>query len=133
MDLFGVLRLAMTLEVNLATRGGRIAAAPKENLTPELREGINENRNELLEHLLFAEDHELYALLCEVAACGVDLKAKDGKLVARPMKALKPEAIEGLREYKAAVVTMLEDRELGKTGVIQCERQVVDVAKEVLA
>ncbi len=133
MDLFGVLRLAMILEVNLAAEGERIAATPKENMIPELREAIRKNRDELLDHLRRVEEHELYGLLCEVALRGANLKSRNGRLVVKPKEALTPELVEGLKKHGRAVVTALEDRELSKTGVIQCERQVVNVAREVLA
>lgn len=133
MNLLGVLQLALATEVSFTVEGGKIAATPKEHLTPKLREGIRENREELLRHLLLAEEHELYALLCEVAAHGVDLKVKNGRLVAKPMEALGSDILGRLKPHKATVVTMLEDWALRKTGVIQCERQVVDVAREVLA
>ena len=133
MDLFRVLHLAMVTEVNLAAEGERIAATPKENLIPELREAIRENRDELFDHLLWVEKHELYGLLCEVALRRADLKSRNGRLVVKPKEVLTPELIEGLKRHGRAVVVALEDWELSKTGVIQCERQVIDVAKEVLA
>ena len=72
-------------------------------------------------------------VLDRVAAAGVTLtySAEGDRLVARPTASVTPEMVEALRERRAEVVNALrEDEEMRRTGIVQSERQVFDLARE---
>jgi hypothetical protein len=53
------------------------------------------------------------------------------RLNAKPTSALTPELIEEIREHKQAIVQiMCEDAAYQRTGILQSERQVFDLARE---
>ncbi len=78
--------LALALEVNLDTEEGKLLATPKQSVTPELREGIQHNRDELVRDLLIRKS---YAFLARHNAERADLSA------------LAPEAFDRVNESYA--------------------------------
>jgi hypothetical protein len=72
-------------------------------------------------------------LLYRVAEHGVTLRCgrTEDRLHYMPAGALPPELVAGLKKYKAEIIQILrEDEELKRTGVIQSERQVFELARE---
>ncbi len=72
-------------------------------------------------------------LLDAVEEAGVVLTYLDegDRLIAKPTASVTPEIVEALRERRAEVVNALrEDEELRRTGIVQSERQVFDLARE---
>jgi hypothetical protein len=72
-------------------------------------------------------------LLFRVAEHGVTLRCgwTEDRLHYTPAGALPPNLVAELREHKPEVIQILrEDEEYHRTGVIQCERQVFDLARE---
>ena len=71
-------------------------------------------------------------LLCQIAKQGVTLrcgKAED-RLHYTPAGALPPNLVAELKEHKPIVIQILrEDEAYHLTGIIQCERQVFDLAR----
>jgi hypothetical protein len=62
-----------------------------------------------------------------VLTCG----REGDRLNARPASALTPELMEEIREHKMDIIrVMREDEEMRRTGIIQAERQVFDLARE---
>ena len=48
-----------------------------------------------------------------------------------PAKKLTPELAAAIKEHKADIIRIVrEDEEMRRTGIIQCERQVFDLAYE---
>jgi hypothetical protein len=57
--------------------------------------------------------------------------ADEDRLNAKPTSALTPELIEEIRRHKREITQILrEDEEMRRTGLIQSERQVFDMARE---
>ncbi len=57
--------------------------------------------------------------------------ADEDRLNAKPTSALTPELIEEIRLHRQEIVRVLhEDEEMRRTGIIQSERQVFDMARE---
>ena len=55
----------------------------------------------------------------------------EDRLNAKPTSALTPELIEEIRQHKQEIVRILrEDEEMRRSGIIQSERQVFDLANE---
>lgn len=72
-------------------------------------------------------------LLFEIAEAGITLTCSktEDRLNAKPTAALTPELIEGIKEQKAEIIRIMrEDEEMRRTGIIQSERQVFDLARE---
>ena len=72
-------------------------------------------------------------LLYRIANYGVTLRCawSEDRLHYTPCGALPPELVAELREHKQEVIRILrEDEELRKTGTIQSERQVFELARE---
>jgi len=72
-------------------------------------------------------------LLYQIDAAGVVLSyfANEDRLNARPTTALTPELIDEIREHKMEIIRIMrEDEEMRRTGLIQSERQVFDLARE---
>jgi hypothetical protein len=70
-------------------------------------------------------------LLCRIAEHGVSLRCgrTEDHLHYAPAGALPPELLAELKERKQEVIQILrEDEELRRTGKIQSERQVFDLA-----
>ena len=74
-------------------------------------------------------------LLYRVAEHGVTLRCGqlEDRLHYSPTGALPPELVAKLREHKLEVIRIMrEDEEMRRTGIIQSERQVCDLAREFL-
>jgi TubC N-terminal docking domain len=72
-------------------------------------------------------------LLCQIAEHGVSLRCgwTEDRLHFAPAGTLPPHLVAELKEHKREVIQILrEDEEYLRTGVIQCERQVFDLACE---
>ena len=70
-------------------------------------------------------------LLYRIDRAGVIISyfADEDRLNAKPTSALTPELIEDIRQHKQEIVQILrEDEEMRRTGIIQSERQVFDLA-----
>lgn len=76
---------------------------------------------------------EVYELLLEMSRQGVSLRCSrqtEDRLVASPGNALSSELIEGIKEHKTQIIQAMQDHELLKSGVVQCERQAFELARE---
>jgi hypothetical protein len=72
-------------------------------------------------------------LLCQIAKQGVILQCgkTEDRLHYTPAGALPPNLVAELKEHKPEVIQILrEDEEYRRTGIIQCERQVFDLARD---
>ena len=72
-------------------------------------------------------------LLYQVAERGVSLRCgrTENRLHYAPTGALPPTLVAELKEHKQEIIQILrEDEELKRTGLIQSERQVFDLARE---
>ncbi len=72
-------------------------------------------------------------LLYQIDKAGVLLSyfADEDRLNAKPTAALTPELIAEIREHKLEIIKIMrEDEEMRRTGIIQSERQVFDLARE---
>jgi hypothetical protein len=72
-------------------------------------------------------------LLFEISKRGITLTCGRtvDRLNAKPTAALTPELIEEIRQHKQEIIqTLREDEEMRRTGIIQSERQVFDLARE---
>jgi hypothetical protein len=71
-------------------------------------------------------------LLYQIDAAGVVLSyfADEDRLNAKPTTALTPELIDEIRDHKMEIIRIMrEDEEMRRTGIIQSERQVFDLAR----
>jgi hypothetical protein len=71
--------------------------------------------------------------LYAVAEAGLTLKTSMTKdtLKAYPAENITPELAAAIKEHKAFIIRILrEDEEYRRTGIIQCERQVFEMARE---
>ena len=71
-------------------------------------------------------------LLCQITEKGVTLRCgkSEDRLHYTPAGALPPSLVAELKEHKPEVIQILrEDEEYRRTGIIQCERQVFDLAR----
>jgi hypothetical protein len=72
-------------------------------------------------------------LLYRVDRAGVILSyfADEDRLNAKPTSALTPKLIEEIRQHKQEIIRILrEDEEMRRSGIIQSEREVFDLAQE---
>ena len=72
-------------------------------------------------------------LLDRIDRAGIILSyfAQEDRLNAKPASALTPELVEEIRRHKREIARILrEDEEMRRTGLIQSERQVFDLARE---
>jgi hypothetical protein len=72
-------------------------------------------------------------LLYQIDEAGVVLSyfADEDRLNAKPTTALTPELIDEIREHKMEIIRIMrEDEEMRRSGIIQSERQVFDLARE---
>ena len=72
-------------------------------------------------------------LLYQIDKAGVVLSyfADEDRLNAKPTAALTPELIAEIREHKLEIIKIMrEDEEMRRTGIIQSDRQVFDLARE---
>jgi hypothetical protein len=75
-------------------------------------------------------------LLCQIDHHGVTLRCDKtaGRLHYTPAGALPPNLVAELKKHKQEVIQILrEDEEYLRTGIIQCERQVFDLARDYFA
>jgi TubC N-terminal docking domain len=71
-------------------------------------------------------------LLCQIAEQGVTLQCSkvEDRLHYAPAGALPSHLVVELKEHKPEVIQILrEDEEYRRTGIIQCKRQVFDLAR----
>jgi TubC N-terminal docking domain len=72
-------------------------------------------------------------LLYQISEAGITLTCgrTEDRLNAKPTSALTPELIEGIKEHKMEIIQIMrEDEEMRRTGIIQSERQVFELARE---
>ena len=72
-------------------------------------------------------------VLCATSKAGLKLEAGETAdvLKAYPAERLTPQLVAAIREHKADIIKIIrEDEEMRRTGVIQSERQVVELARE---
>jgi TubC N-terminal docking domain len=72
-------------------------------------------------------------LLCQIAEQGVTLRCSqtEERLQYSPAGALPADLVVELKDHKPVVIQILrEDEEYRRTGIIQCERQVFDLARK---
>ena len=72
-------------------------------------------------------------LLFQIAEQGVTLRCgkTEDRLHYTPAGALSPNLVAELKTHKPEVIQILrEDEEYRRTGIIQCERQVFDLARD---
>jgi hypothetical protein len=72
-------------------------------------------------------------VLLEVAERGITLTCgwTENRLNAKPTAALTPELIDELKEHKGEIIQIMrEDEEMRRTGVVQSQRQVFELARE---
>jgi hypothetical protein len=74
-------------------------------------------------------------VLLAISEAGLTLKASKTQdtLKVYAAKNITPELAAAISEHKACIIrTMREDEEMRRTGIIQCERQVFELAQEFL-
>jgi hypothetical protein len=72
-------------------------------------------------------------VLFAISEAGLTLKAgkTEDTLKVYPAENITPELAEVIREHKAEIIQILrEDEEMRRTGIIQSERQVFELASE---
>jgi hypothetical protein len=72
-------------------------------------------------------------LLFRISEAGITLTCgrTEDRLNAKPTSALTPELIAGIREHKQEIIRIMrEDEEMRRTGIIQSERQVFELARD---
>jgi len=72
-------------------------------------------------------------VLSEISRRGITLRCgrTEDRLNAKPTSALTPELVEEIREHKMEIIQIMrEDEDMRRTGIIQSERQVFDLARE---
>jgi hypothetical protein len=75
-------------------------------------------------------------LLCQIDQHGVTLRCNptEDRLHYTPAGALPQDLVTELKKHKHEVIQILrEDEEYLRTGIIQCERQVFDLARDYFA
>lgn len=75
-------------------------------------------------------------LLCQIDHHGVTLRCEqtEDRLHYTPAGALPQDLVTELKKHKQEVIQILrEDEEYLRTGTIQCERQVFDLARDYFA
>ena len=72
-------------------------------------------------------------LLFRIAEAGITLTCSktEDRLNAKPTSALTPDLIKEIGEHKREIIRIIrEDEEMRRTGIIQSERQIFDLARE---
>jgi hypothetical protein len=72
-------------------------------------------------------------LLYQISEAGITLTCErtQDRLNAKPTSALIPELIRGIKEHKQEIIQIMrDDEEMRRTGIIQSERQVFELARE---
>ena len=73
-------------------------------------------------------------LLYEISRRGITLTCghTEDRFNAKPTAALTPELVEEIRQHKKELIRVVrEDEEMRRTGIIQSERQVFDLSREL--
>lgn len=110
-DVLETLTLAASLGVKLGLDDfDRIVAEPKGKITPELREAIQANIEEIKQHLRSEQASWQYQLLADIAVAGITLRIKkDGLLYASPSQAVLANGLrDRITENKIFLVDLLE-------------------------
>jgi hypothetical protein len=72
-------------------------------------------------------------VLFAISEAGLTLRASKTEYTLKvyPAERLTPELASAIKEHKAAIIRiMCEDEEMRRTGIIQSERQVFELARE---
>lgn len=72
-------------------------------------------------------------VLYAISSAGLTLAAgkTEDALKVYPVENITPELAAEIKEHKAAIIKIMrEDEEMDRTGIIQSERQVFDMARE---
>jgi len=72
-------------------------------------------------------------VLFAISEAGLSLTASkaDDTLKVYPAENIKPELAAAIKEYKSEIIRITrEDEEMHRTGIIQSERQIFDLARE---
>jgi hypothetical protein len=71
-------------------------------------------------------------VLLAISEAGLTLSETEGTLKVYPAENISPQLAEAIREHKAEIIRILgEDEEMRRTGIIQSERQVFELAREL--
>lgn len=76
---------------------------------------------------------QLRELLYQISEAGITLTCgrTEGRLNAKPTSALTPELINEIKEHKMEIIQIMrEDEQMRRSGIIQSERQVFELAHE---
>lgn len=72
-------------------------------------------------------------VLCAISSAGLTLAPgkTGGALKVYPAEAITPELAVRIKEHKAEIIQIMrEDEEMRRTGIIQSQRQVFELARE---
>jgi hypothetical protein len=70
-------------------------------------------------------------VLLAISEAGLTLSETEGTLKVYPAENISPQLAEAIKEHKAEIIRILrEDEEMRRTGIIQSERQVFELARE---
>jgi TubC N-terminal docking domain len=70
-------------------------------------------------------------ILFVISEAGLTLSETEGTLKVYPAESITPELAEAIKKHKAEIIRILrEDEEMHRTGIIQSERQVFELARE---
>ncbi len=72
-------------------------------------------------------------LLFRLSEAGITLRCgrTEDRLNAKPTSALTPGLVEEIRQHKMEIIQIMrEDEKMRRTGIIQSERQVFELARE---
>jgi hypothetical protein len=71
-------------------------------------------------------------VLLAISEAGLTLGETEGTLKVYPAENISPQLAEAIKEHKAEIIRILgEDEEMRRTGIIQSERQVFELAREL--
>jgi hypothetical protein len=76
---------------------------------------------------------QLRELLYQISEAGITLTCErtEGRLNAKPTSALTLELINEIKEHKMEIIQIMrEDEQMRRSGIIQSERQVFELAHE---
>jgi hypothetical protein len=76
---------------------------------------------------------QLQELLYQISEAGITLTCgrTEDRLNAKPTSALTPELINEIKEHKMEIIQIMrEDEQMRRSGIIQSERQVFELAHE---
>ena len=71
-------------------------------------------------------------LVDQIYEAGIELSYfhEEDRLNAKPTAALTPELVNHIREHRTEIIRIMQDKEMCRTGIIQSEYQVFDLARE---